>query len=86
MKSYINIMMSEKTEDVRTVLAWRMMVREIIFEHRPGTLEGEVETLTNIARDVYVQGLEDANDVFKAAANRIAIEASPTFERTKIGD
>lgn len=86
MKSYINVMMENKTEDVRTVLAWRMLVREFIFEHRPGTLEGEVETLTNIAKDAYMQGLEDANDIFKATFNHIALETSPTFERTKIGD
>jgi hypothetical protein len=55
-------------------LEWKARMRNLILEHRPWTLDGEMETLLNIAQDVYISGLEDASILFKLATKTIAAQ------------
>lgn len=61
------IQISESEEQApKASLLWRAEAVKIIKEHRPGTLDGEIEALLNICLDMYSMGLEDARDYFKA--------------------
>jgi hypothetical protein len=45
------------------VLALQAEMREIIKEHRPGTLEQEMPALLNICSDAYCLGMEHARAI-----------------------
>lgn len=62
MQKHLAEIVASGAETPAASLKWRAKATEIIREHRPWTLDGEIECLLNICIDIYSLGLEDARD------------------------